>query len=326
MLRNRTRRLRSSSTMRNLVAEVNLCSDKFIEPLFLLDPSASSEVIPIESMPGISRRKLGPMVKYIKEQFTKGIKSFAIFPVVPEKLKDNKASYALDKDSFYLTAIKEIKQFLPEVTIMTDIALDPYSSDGHDGLVKDGEILNDQTIKVLAEMALLHAQAGADLLGPSDMMDGRILEIRKALEANNYVNTAIISYCAKYASSFYGPFRDALDSAPKAGDKKTYQLDYRNRKSALLELDYDELEHADILMVKPALPYLDIISDFKQKSSLPIAAYQVSGEYASIAFAAKHGALNYDEAIVESITSIHRAGADVILTYFARELSEILNN
>ena len=325
-MRNRTRRLRSNSTLRNLVAEVNLNLNKFIEPLFLLDPNHTNDVLPITSMPGIARRKLKPMKEYIKEQVSMGIKSFAIFPVIPENLKDSKASYAVDKNNFYLDALKEIKQTLPEVLIMTDIALDPYSSDGHDGLVKDGKILNDETIDILSEMALLQAQAGADLLGPSDMMDGRVLAIREVLESNGFIDTAIISYCAKFASSFYGPFRDALDSAPKAGDKKTYQLDYRNRKAALLELHYDEIEFADILMIKPALPYLDIISDFKNKSNLPIAAYQVSGEYATLHFAAQQGAINLDQGMIESISSIHRAGADIILTYFAKDLAKLIND
>lgn len=323
---NRTRRLRSNSSIRNLVSEVNLDLNKFIEPLFLLDPNHTEDILPITSMPGIARRKLKPMKEYIKEQVSMGIKTFAIFPVVPESLKDSRASYAIDKNNFYLDSLKEIKQTLPEVLIMTDIALDPYSSDGHDGLVKEGKILNDETIDILTEMALLQAQAGADLLGPSDMMDGRILAIREALESNGFIDTAIISYCAKFASSFYGPFRDALDSAPKAGDKKTYQLDYRNRKAALLELYYDEIEHADILMIKPALPYLDIISDFKHQSNLPIAAYQVSGEYASLHFAAERGVINLEQGVIESISSIHRAGADIILTYFAKNLARIIND
>jgi len=266
---------------------------------------------------------LDHLLKEIESAVTLGIESIILFPGVEESLKDSVATYADAEDNFYLKAAVKIKQTFPNIHLISDVAMDPYSSDGHDGLVKNGEILNDETLPILAKMSIAQAQAGFDWLGPSDMMDGRIGYIRETLDQANYKDTGILAYTAKYASAFYGPFRDALDSAPKAGDKKTYQMDPSNRCEAQIEAELDELEGADVLMVKPALHYLDVISDLKSVSNLPIAAYHVSGECAMLTAACQNGWLEYEKAMPEALTSIHRAGADIILTYFAKDFAKL---
>jgi len=318
----RPRRNRLNAAIRALNQETHLTVDDMIFPLFLLqDPKAT---LPISSMPDMYRMGLQPVLKEIEACVGLGIKAFVLFPVVPDSLKDRNASYSHQSDNFYLEAIREIKKHFPQVCIITDVAMDPYSSDGHDGLVENGEILNDETLPILAEMSLAQAAAGADILGPSDMMDGRVEYIRDELDDAGYTQTAIMSYTAKYASAFYGPFRDALDSAPKSGDKKTYQMNPANRREAVREAELDEAEGADYLMVKPALAYLDIISDLKEASELPIVAYQVSGEYAMIKAAAQKGWLNEDLVIWETLIAIKRAGASLILTYFAKQMATML--
>lgn len=287
----------------------------FVYPLFLVDGKNQKQAI--DSMPGQFRWSIDQVLKICEETLKKGVEAVALFPAVEESLKDSKANEALNPGNLNCRAIKEIKKNFPELVVVTDIALDPYNSDGHDGLVKDGVILNDETVEILAKMAVLHADCGADIVAPSDMMDGRVLGIRQALDADGFSDRQIISYTAKYASAFYGPFREALDSAPKAGDKKTYQMSPASKKEALLECELDEEEGADILMVKPALPYLDIITDLKNHTLLPIAAYNVSGEYAMIKAACEKGWLDEQKAIGEALLSIKRAGADVIFTYFA---------
>ena len=275
-------------------------------------------------MPGIFRLSEDLMLKEIEACLKLGIKGFDVFPVVDEKYKDKEATKSYDESFFYLKTLKKIKQEFPEAFIVTDVAMDPYSSDGHDGIVRDGEIVNDETLEILGSMSLAQAATGIDMIGPSDMMDGRVGYIRSVLDDNNYQNVGILSYTAKYASAFYGPFRDALDSAPKFGDKKTYQMNPANRREAILEAELDFDEGADMLMVKPALAYLDIISDLKNHLPIPIAAYNVSGEYAMIKAAHEKGWLDGERAMMESLMSIKRAGADVILTYFAKEAATIL--
>lgn len=288
-------------------------------PLFLLD--GKNQKVEVSSMPGIYRLSIDLMLREVEECMKLGIVSFDIFPVVEEQHKDKMAtmSYA---DNFYLRALKEVKKEFPEACIMTDVAMDPYSSDGHDGIVENGKILNDETLQVLGKMAVAQAETGIDIIGPSDMMDGRVGFIRQMLDTHGFQETSIMSYTAKYASAFYGPFRDALDSAPKFGDKKTYQMDPANSREALLEADLDADEGADFLMVKPALAYLDIISLLRNNHTLPIAAYNVSGEYAMVAAAAEKGWIDYDRVMDETLLSMKRAGADVILTYFARQFAE----
>lgn len=316
-IRQRPRRLRSNEVIRNLVEEVTLDPKHFIAPLFLREGNAIKE--PITSMPDQYRWSLDLLLKEIESLIQLGIKSVVLFPVVDQKVKNSKASKALDKNFFYLKAIKSIKKNFPEVVIATDVALDPYTDHGHDGIVspKTGEILNDETIKVLMEMSLLQAEAGADIISPSDMMDGRIGAIRDALEDHDYKNILIMSYCAKYASSFYGPFRDALSSQPKKGNKKSYQMSYKNRHDVIREIMLDTEEGADILMVKPALSYLDIIYQMKQLSTLPVAAYQVSGEYAMI-----KSMPDVEPLMLECLYSIRRAGADIVLSYFAKDFAK----
>lgn len=275
-------------------------------------------------MPGIFRHGLYDVLKEIEECLALGIKAFDIFPVVDEKHKDKYATKSCNPDFFYLEALREIKEKFPEALIMTDVAMDPYSSDGHDGIVEDGKILNDETLEILGKMALAQAQTGIDIVGPSDMMDGRVGYIREMLDKNGFTNVSIMSYTVKYASAYYGPFRDALNSAPKFGDKKTYQMNPANRREALIEAELDIKEGADILMVKPALAYLDIISDLKQHFNTPVAAYNVSGEYSMIAAAAEKGWLNKEAVMVEMLMSIKRAGADIILTYFAKEYAKLI--
>lgn len=316
----RPRRNRRTQAIRNLVAETILLPEQLVFPIFLLEGDAAP--IEVKSMPGIFRKNLQDTLEEIEECLKLQLMSFIIFPVVEESKKDPRASYALQKDNFYLKALKKIKQTFPEACVMTDVAMDPYSSDGHDGLVQNDKVLNDETLKILSEMALLQAETGVDYIGPSDMMDGRVQAIRNTLDAQGFYETGIISYTAKYASAFYGPFRDALDSAPKKGDKKTYQMNPANHHEALLELALDEQEGADILMVKPALAYLDIIHLFRQYSHLPVAAYNVSGEYSMLKAAAFQGWIDYSKARDEMLLAIRRAGADIILTYFAKEWAQ----
>ncbi len=319
---NRPRRNRKSPGIRAMVRETRLDLDQIIYPLFVVDsPSARNT---IKSLPGQFQLGRKELLTEIEECINLGIGSFDLFPAVAEKHKDKMASYSYAEENFYLDAIREVREKFPAVVLMSDVAMDPYSSDGHDGLVENGEIVNDKTLPILSKMAVAQAQAGIDIIGPSDMMDGRVGTIRAALDKEGYDNTSIMSYTAKYASSFYGPFRDALNSAPKGGDKKTYQMDYANINEAYREAMLDEEEGADMLMVKPALSYLDIIHRLKEFSNLPIAAYNVSGEYAMIKAAAANGWVDEDKAILEILTSIRRAGADIILTYFAKDFARIL--
>ena len=319
---NRNRRLRSSSSLRSLLQENHLTPNDFIVPLFIVEGKQLKE--PIPSMPGYFRFSLDLLAEKAKVLWKKEIKAVLLFVRVADKLKDNKGAEALNSDGLMQKAIKTIKTAVPGMIVMTDVALDPYSSLGHDGIVEEGKVLNDPTIAVLSEMALSHAQAGADVVAPSDMMDGRVLSIRKQLEEANYHDTLIMSYSAKYASSFYGPFRDALDSTPGFGDKKTYQMDFANRDEAIVETQRDIEEGADIVMVKPGLAYLDIIRDLKDNFHTPIAAYQVSGEYAMLKAAAAQGWLDHNQVMLEQLTSFKRAGAQLIATYFAEEAVEFL--
>jgi len=318
MLR-RPRRNRKSAVIRQMVEETRLSVKDFIFPLFLLD--GKGQKIEVASMPGIFRLSLDLMLKEIESCVQLGIMAFDVFPAYPEDKKDKFATESYKPETFYLQAIRKIKETFPEIVLMTDVAMDPYSSDGHDGLVKDGKIMNDETLEILGKMSLAQAQAGADILGPSDMMDGRVGYIRSVLDDHGYTDVSIMSYTAKYASAFYGPFRDALDSAPKMGDKKTYQMDPANYNEALIEADLDTEEGADFLMVKPALAYLDVIRLLKDNSNLPIAAYNVSGEYAMIKASAERGWIDGERAMLESLLSIKRAGANVILSYFAKEFA-----
>jgi len=306
-----------------MVAETILTPNDFIAPLFIDEGENIAFEIP--SMPGYYRYSIDGTIKEIKELWNLGIKSVLLFIKAPDELKDNTGKEAWNDDGLMQRSIKAIKDAVPEIVVMTDVALDPYSSYGHDGIVENGEIVNDPTVEALVKMSLSHAKAGADFVAPSDMMDGRIGAIREALEQNNFTKTGIMAYSAKYASCFYGPFRDALDSAPGFGDKKTYQMDFANRREAIKEALDDEQEGADIIMVKPALAYLDIIREVKNSVSLPVSAYHVSGEYAMIKAASKMGWLNEDKAIIECLTSIKRAGADLIATYFAKEAVKLLS-
>jgi porphobilinogen synthase len=317
----RPRRNRKSIGIREMVSETNLKIESLIYPLFIVD--GENMKIPINSMPNCFRWSLDLLIKEIEICGELGIKNFVLFPAVEDSLKDKTATYSYSSANFYLKAINTIKNKFPDFTLMSDVAMDPYSSDGHDGLVIKGEIDNDQSLPILCKMALSQAEAGIDIIGPSDMMDGRIGAIREVLDDNNFKNTSIMSYTAKYASAFYGPFRDALDSAPKYGDKKTYQMDPRNKKESLIEAELDELEGADILMIKPALSYLDVIQTVKENTNLPVSAYNVSGEYAMVHAAAEKGWLDYDQTFIEVLTSIKRAGADIILTYFAKDFANL---
>ena len=318
----RNRRLRSSASLRALVQEFSLSPNDFIVPLFVIEGKQTKEEIP--SMPGYFRMSTDLLSKQVKTLWSLGLKSVLLFVKVPDALKDNLGTEALNPEGLMQRTIKTVKEAVPEMVVMTDVALDPYSSFGHDGIVEGGKIVNDSTVKVLSKMALSHAQAGADVVAPSDMMDGRILNIRKELEAANFTETVIMSYSAKYASAFYGPFRDALDSAPGFGDKKTYQMDFRNRKEALIETQRDLEEGADIVMVKPGLAYLDIIRDLREEVAAPIAAYQVSGEYAMLKAAAEKGWLDHDQIMLEQLLSFKRAGASLIASYFAEEAVKLI--
>ena len=318
----RNRRLRSSEALRSLVREQIITPNDFIVPLFIVEGKDIKEEIP--SMPDYYRMSLDHTKKEVLELWNMGLKSVLLFVKVPEALKDNKGTEAINSKGLMQRAISVIKEATPEMIVMTDVALDPYSSFGHDGIVENNQILNDTTVEVLAQMALSHAQAGADIVAPSDMMDGRVLAIRTLLEQEKFHNTGILSYSAKYASGFYGPFRSALDSAPGFGDKKTYQMDFHNRKEALTETKLDVEEGADIVMVKPGLSYLDIIRDLSNQIEIPIAAYQVSGEYAMLKAASQKGWIDYDTVLYEQLVSFKRAGASLIATYCSKDAVRIL--
>ncbi len=318
----RNRRLRTTETIRSLVQENNLSLNDLIVPLFVVEGTKVKEEIP--SMPDYYRMSLDVLVEEINELWGLGLKSVLLFVKVPDLLKDNKGTEALNPKGLMQLAIKTVKKTCPEMLVFTDVALDPYSSFGHDGIVEKGVILNDPTKEVLAKMALSHAQAGADFVAPSDMMDGRVEHIRELLEAEGFHHTGILSYSAKYASSFYGPFRDALDSAPGFGDKKTYQMDFHNRKEAITETQLDIEEGADIVMVKPGIAYLDIIRDLAEQIETPIAAYQVSGEYAMLKAAAAKGWIDYEAVVYEQLIAFKRAGASLIATYTAKDVARIL--
>lgn len=321
-LQRRNRILRQSPAIRSLVAETILTPNDFIVPLFI--DEGTNVKLEIPSMPGYYRQSLDNTVKEVKELWNMGLKSVLLFIKCKDELKDNKGTEALNPQGLMQRSIRAIKEACPDMLVMTDVALDPFSSYGHDGIVEGTEIVNDATVEVLANMSVSHAQAGADFVAPSDMMDGRISAIRSALEENGFTQTGIMSYSAKYASCFYGPFRDALDSAPGFGDKKTYQMDYANRTEAIKETLMDVQEGADIVMVKPALAYLDIIREVKNSVDVPVSAYNISGEYAMIKAAAKMGWLNEDKAILETLTAIKRAGADLIATYFAKDAVRLI--
>src|ERR1700677_224530 len=322
-LQRRNRILRQTPAIRAMVAETILTPNDFIVPLFI--DEGTGVKTEIASMPGYFRQSLDGPVAEVKELWGLGIKCVLLFVNSKDELKDNTGKEAWNADGLMQRSIRAIKEAAPEIVVMTDVALDPYSSYGHDGIVEKGEIVNDLTVEALIRMSLSHAEAGADWVAPSDMMDGRIGAIRQAFEANGYTRTGIMAYSAKYASCFYGPFRDALDSAPGFGDKKTYQMDPANRIEAVKEALMDVEEGADIVMVKPALPYLDIIREVRDNVDVPVSAYHVSGEYAMIKAAAKMGWLDENKAIIESLTSIKRAGADLIATYFAKDAAKMIN-
>lgn len=303
-----------------MVQETHISAANLIFPLFIIE--GNNQKTEVASMPGIFRYSIDNLLREVESCMKLGLKSFDLFPNISEELKDKYATESHREESLYLRAIKQVKQNFPEACVITDVAMDPYSSDGHDGIVENGEILNDETLEVLGKMALAHARMGADIIAPSDMMDGRVGYIRQVLDDNGFSGVSIMSYCAKYASAFYGPFRDALNSAPKFGDKKTYQMNPANQREALIEAQLDEAEGADFLMVKPGLPYLDVIKLLKDNTELPIAAYNVSGEYAMLKAAAERGWLNEQRAVTEVLTSLRRAGASAILTYHAKEVLE----
>jgi porphobilinogen synthase len=316
----RPRRNRKSEVIRRMVQETSVSADNLIFPLFIIE--GNNQKSEVASMPGIYRNSIDNLLREVESCLKLGLKSFDLFPNIEESLKDKFATESYRDGNLYVRAISEVKKNFPEACVITDVAMDPYSSDGHDGIVENGEILNDETLEILGRMSLAHAEAGADIIAPSDMMDGRVGYIRNVLDDNGFTNVSIMSYTAKYASAFYGPFRDALNSAPKFGDKKTYQMNPANQREALIEADLDEAEGADFLMVKPALPYLDVIKLLKDNTELPIAAYNVSGEYAMLKAAIQKGWLNEQRAITEVLASIRRAGATAILTYHAKEVLE----
>jgi porphobilinogen synthase len=320
----RPRRNRKNQNIRDLVAETALSTDDLIFPLFIKQGNGQKQEI--SSMPGIFRYSIDQLIPEIEQCLNLGLHTFALFPSIEDELKDQKATESANPEGLYPSAIRAIKSTFPEAILMTDVAMDPYSSDGHDGLVIDGEIVNDQTLEILANMALVQAKAGADIIGPSDMMDGRVRVIRETLDQHGLQDISIMSYTAKYASGYYGPFRDALDSAPKHGDKKTYQMDPRNRREAITEAELDIEEGADFLMVKPALAYLDVIYQLSSLFELPVAAYNVSGEYAMIKAADQNRWLDGTQVMVESLTAIKRAGAKIILSYFAKEYAQLIDH
>lgn len=319
-MRIRPRRNRKSPVIRDMVQETHLSAANLIFPLFIIEgDNLQTEV---SSMPGVYRYSIDNLLREIEKCMELGLRAFDLFPNIDESLKDKYASESIREGSLYLRAIAEVKRYFPESCVITDVAMDPYSSDGHDGIVENGEILNDETLEILGQMALAHARAGADIIAPSDMMDGRIGYIRETLDDAGFTNVSLMSYTAKYASAFYGPFRDALNSAPKHGDKKTYQMNPANQREALIEAELDTQEGADFLMVKPALAYLDVIQTLKNNFDLPIAAYNVSGEYAMLKASARNGWLDERQATMEVLMGIRRAGASTILTYHAKEILE----
>ena len=320
---NRNRRLRSKESLRNLIRESTIHPHDFIAPIFLVEGKNIKEEI--SSMPEYYRYSLDNIGREVKYLWELGVQAVLLFAKIPENLKDNTGAEALNIDGLMQRGIKEIRNTVPEITIMTDVALDPYSNYGHDGIVENNEILNDKTNEILSKMALSHAMAGADVIAPSDMMDGRVLSIRNILEKNGFHNTAIMSYTAKYASSFYGPFREALDSKPGFGDKKTYQMDFCNRFDAVSEAKLDINEGADIIMVKPGISYLDIVRDLKNTIDSPIAIYQVSGEYSMLKAASKQGWLDHDKVMMEQLISMKRAGASMIASYFAKDAIKLIS-
>lgn len=322
-LQRRNRILRTTASIRSLVSETTLTPNDFIVPLFI--DEGENVKTEIASMPGYYRNSLDVTVKEVKELWSMGLKSILLFVKAKDETKDNTGKEAWNADGLMQRSIKAIKDACPEMLVMTDVALDPYSSYGHDGIVKDGEIVNDETVDALVKMSVSHAVAGADFVAPSDMMDGRIGAIREGLEESGFTKVGIMAYSAKYASCFYGPFRDALDSAPGFGDKKTYQMNYANRIEAIKETLQDVEEGADIVMVKPALAYLDIIREVKNAVNVPVSAYNISGEYAMIKAAAKMGWIDENKAIIETLTSMKRAGADLIATYFAKDAVRLLS-
>ena len=319
---NRNRRLRQSPAVRALVRETSLSPADFIAPIFVVEGRQVREEI--SSMPNYYRLSLDLVSAEVKSLWSLGIKSVLVFVKVPDALKDNRGKEAVNPQGLMQRAVAEIKSTCPEMVVMTDVALDPYSVHGHDGIVEGSTIVNDPTVEVLTQMALSHIDAGADFVAPSDMMDGRVLRIRQAFEAAGHTNAGILSYSAKYASAYYGPFRDALDSAPGFGDKKTYQMDYANRREAIVEAQNDIDEGADIIMVKPGLCYLDIVRELRDAVEVPIAAYQVSGEYAQLKAAAQKGWLDHDAVMIEQLYAFKRAGADLIATYFAADAARLL--
>lgn len=318
----RPRRLRRTDALRRMVRENLLRVEDLIYPLFVMEGEGQREAVP--SMPGCYRYSLDLLLDEVKQAYGLGICAIALFPLIPNDQKDNAGTESYNPNGLIPRVVRSIKQVVPEMLVITDIALDPYSSEGHDGIVQDGKILNDETVAVLVKQAIVQAEAGTDFVAPSDMMDGRVGAIRRALDAEGWINVGILAYSAKYASAYYGPFRDALDSAPKFGDKKTYQMDAANTREAIKEVDLDIMEGADIVMVKPALAYLDIICQIKQHTKLPVAAYNVSGEYAMIKAAAEQGWIDEKKVVLETLTSMKRAGADLILTYFAKDVALML--
>ena len=319
----RNRRLRSKKSLRNLVRETTIHPHDFIVPLFLVEGKNIKDEIP--SMPNYYRFSLDNISKEVKQLWDLGVQAVLLFAKVPESLKDNYGTEALNNAGLMQRGIKEIKDCVPEITIMTDVALDPYSSFGHDGVVENNEIINDKTNEILSRMALSHATAGADVVAPSDMMDGRVLSIRNTLEKNGFHHTGIMSYAVKYASNFYGPFRDALESKPGFGDKETYQMDFANKFDSVSEAKADIEEGADIIMVKPGISYLDILRDLKNNINSPIAIYQVSGEYSMLKAAAQKGWLDHDKVMLEQLISMKRAGATMIASYFAKDAIKLLS-
>lgn len=321
-MQHRPRRNRRSAAIRDLVRQHRLTSSDLILPAFVQE--GSDLVTPIAAMPGVARHSIDRLCDHAAEAWAAGIRALALFPKIDDDLKDSRATASAQADNLLCRALQAVKEQLPELVLITDVAMDPYSSDGHDGLVADGAILNDETLPILAAMAVNQAQAGADVVAPSDMMDGRVGAIRQALDQDGHDQVLICSYCTKYASAFYGPFRSALDSAPRGGDKCSYQMDPANRREAVREIAADEAEGADWLMVKPGLPYLDIVADMRRQTVLPIAAYHVSGEYAMLHAAAERGWLDYEACLLESLLCFRRAGADMILSYGALDAARAL--
>lgn len=318
----RPRRNRRNAAIRGMIQETHLSTEHLVQPLFLVSKETSRE--PVKALPNTYRLGLRETLREVEDSLNLGITNFILFPVVPDQYKDKFATYGYDEDNFYLKIAAEVKHRFPETCLISDVAMDPYSTDGHDGLVRDGKIINDETLPILAKIAVAQAAAGFDLLGPSDMMDGRVGYMREALDAAGYTDTGIMAYTAKYASAFYGPFRHALDSAPRGGDKKTYQMDPANQREALIEAALDIEEGADFIMVKPALNYLDVISLLKNNTETPVAAYHVSGECAMLIAAAEKGWLDLDKAVEETLMCLRRAGSDVIITYFTKHYARLM--